>query len=106
AGADLLLLPSHTEGIPGVILEAGVQSLPSVAYGVGGVAEALRDGETGRLIPPGDEAGFAEAVTALLAAPERRAAMGRRARAFIEADYSLDRSVDAFEHLYWRIATG
>lgn len=103
AGADLLLLPSHTEGIPGVILEAGVQSLPAVAYAIGGVAEAVRDGETGRLIPPGDEAAFAEAVAALLAAPERRAALGRAARALIASEYALDRSVDAFERLYRQI---
>ncbi len=105
AGSDLLLLPSLTEGIPGVILEAGVQSLPTVAYDVGGVAEAVRDGETGRLIASGDEEGFAHAVSALLADPAQRQAMGAQARAFIQSDYSLERSVDSFERLYQRIAT-
>ncbi len=105
AGSDLLLLPSLTEGIPGVILEAGAQALPTVAYDVGGVAEAVRDGETGRLIASGDEEGFAHAVSALLADPTQRRGMGAQARAFIQSDYSLERSVDSFERLYHRIAT-
>ena len=103
AGANLLLLPSLTEGIPGVILEAGVQSLPTVAYDVGGVAEAIHDGKTGRLIPSGDETTFARAVVDLLSDASKRRAVGERARAFIESDYSLERSVDSFERLYHRI---
>jgi glycosyltransferase involved in cell wall biosynthesis len=100
AGADILLLPSLTEGIPGVILEAGAQSVPSVAYDIGGVGEAIRDGETGRLIPFGEEAAFVKAVADLLADTPKRRAMGAQARAFIEANYSLEQSVDRFERLY------
>ena len=103
AGADLLLLSSLTEGIPGVILEAGVQSLPVVAYDVGGVGEAVRDGETGRLIPAGDEAAFADAVANLLTDAARRRTLGAATRAFIESDYALARSVDSFERLYHQI---
>ena len=104
AGADVLLLPSLTEGIPGVILEAGSQSLPSVAYEVGGVAEAVREGETGRLIPAGNETSFAEAVTDLLSDASKQQMMGNQARAFVQSDYSLARSVDSFERLYRQIA--
>ena len=104
AAADLLVLPSLTEGIPGVILEAGVQSLPSVAYHVGGVGEAIRDGATGRLIPSGDEPAFAHAVTDLLADPTQRRTMGEQARAFIQSDYALARSVDSFERLYRQLS--
>ena len=103
AGSDLLLLPSLTEGIPGVILEAGVQSLPTVAYDVGGVAEAIHGSKTGRLIPAGDEAAFARAVVELLSNDQKRQAMGEQARAFIESDYSLEQSVDSFERLYRQI---
>lgn len=104
AGADLLLLPSLTEGIPGVILEAGAQSLPTVAYDVGGVGEAVRDGVTGRLIPAGDEAGFAATIRSLLVDGTRRRELGRAARAFVACEYAQDRSVDCFERLYRRIA--
>ena len=104
AGSDLLLLPSLTEGIPGVVLEAGLQLLPTVAYDVGGVSEAVRDGETGRLIPTRDEEAFADAVNGLLADLDRRRVMGAAARAFIESDYTLAHSVDSFERLYREIA--
>ena len=104
AGADLLLLPSLTEGIPGVILEAGAQSLPTVAYDVGGVGEAVRDGVTGRLIPAGDEAKFAGAVRGLLVDGTRRWELGHAARAFVACEYAQARSVDGFERLYRRIA--
>ncbi|MDX1745322.1 MAG: glycosyltransferase, partial [Halobacteriales archaeon] len=103
AAADLLLLPSLTEGVPGVILEAGAQSLPVVAYQVGGVGEAVLDGTTGRLIPVGEETTFADVVSDLLGDRQRRHSMGAAARTFIESEYALARSVDAFEDLYSRI---
>lgn len=103
AGADLLLLPSLTEGIPGVIIEAGMQGLPAVAYRVGGVAEVVQNGDTGMLIERGDEAGLAQAVAVLLADAERRHAMGVHARRFIQTQYTFDTSVDRFEALYHQL---
>lgn len=100
AGADLFVLPSLTEGIPGVILEAAVQRVPSVAYDVGGVGEVVRDGETGRLVASGDEAGAADAVLSLLRDPAERERLGEAARALVVGQFSLDGSVDGFEALY------
>ena len=60
--ADVLLLPSIIEGLPGVILEAFFCKTPVVAYNVGGIKEVLMNGSTGRLIEKGDEAAFADAV--------------------------------------------
>ncbi|HEY7069625.1 MAG TPA: glycosyltransferase family 4 protein [Acidimicrobiales bacterium] len=54
AAADAVVLPSRTEGLPGVLIEAGLSALPVVATAVGGVAEVVADGETGVLVPPGD----------------------------------------------------
>lgn len=108
AGADLLLLPSLTEGIPGVILEAAAQCLPSVAYATGGIPEAVRHGETGCLVPWGDEQAFVNEVLMLLNSPPLLARFGRNAKHFIGAEYSLQRSVDEFEGLYESVhsATG
>ncbi len=103
AGADLFVLPSLTEGLPGVILEAGAQELPSVAYDVGGVAESVADGETGALVAEGDEAGFADAVVRLLRDNEGRYAAGLRARSLVEAGFTPDRSTDDFVDLYERV---
>jgi L-malate glycosyltransferase len=66
-GADVLLLPSIIEGLPGVILEAFYCKTPVVAYDVGGIKEILKNDETGRLVPKGNEELFANEVLAATA---------------------------------------
>jgi len=73
-GADLHVfpvrdLPGDTEGFGMVAIEAAAHGLSTVAYATGGVIDAVWEGQSGRLIPPGDAAGFAQAVLATLAAP-------------------------------------
>lgn len=97
SGADLLMLPSHTEGIPGVILEAAVQALPCVAYDVGGVAEAVDHGRTGMLVPHGQEREAAQVVTDLSQDRSRLSELGVGARALVRQRYDIRRSADAFE---------
>ncbi|MGZ8571302.1 MAG: glycosyltransferase family 4 protein [Actinomycetota bacterium] len=77
--SDVLVLASHTEGMPGCVIEAGMAGIPVVAYGVAGVSEVLVDGVTGYVVRPGDRACLAERTSELLADPVRRAAMGRSA---------------------------
>ncbi|GIV76561.1 MAG: hypothetical protein KatS3mg050_0955 [Litorilinea sp.] len=105
AAADLLLLTSDTEGVPAVVLEAGAMGLPVVAGRVGGVPEAVRHGETGLLVDPQDEAGFVVAVQALLAAPERRAAMGRRARDWVVKEFNMEKIALQYLEFYRQIWT-
>lgn len=60
--ADVLVLPSHIEGLPGVILEAFYCNTAVVAYDVGGIKEILVNDVTGRLIQKGDEKAFVKAI--------------------------------------------
>lgn len=60
--ADVLVLPSIIEGLPGVILEAMYAKTPVVAYNVGGVSEVVQTNQTGFLIEKGDETGFVQAL--------------------------------------------
>lgn len=78
AAADALVLTSHTEGMPGVLIEAGLAARPAVASAVGGVGEIVRDGETGRLCLPGDVESFAEGLRQVLAEPGTLGAAARR----------------------------
>jgi len=64
--ADLLVLPSHTEGSPNVVLEALAAGLPVLATAVGGVPEILTHEQTGLLVPPRDPAAMAAELTRLL----------------------------------------
>ncbi len=80
----VLDLPGDVEGFGMVALEAASFGLPSVAFRVGGVPDAIDDGRTGRLLPPGDYAGFADAVVEELqrgGSPEARALCREFARA-------------------------
>jgi len=99
-GADLLVLPSRIEGLPGVVLEAAAHGVPVVATRVGSVADAVVDGATGLLVDPGDAAGLAAALTGLLRDPGRRRALGAAARRHAERHYALEGVVTAFEALY------
>jgi glycosyltransferase involved in cell wall biosynthesis len=78
---DLFVLPSWTEGLPLVVLEAMAHGRAVVATPVGGTPELVEDGETGVLVPPRDPGTLAEAVGRLLADPELRRRMGEAGRA-------------------------
>ncbi|MCC7488566.1 MAG: glycosyltransferase family 4 protein [Gammaproteobacteria bacterium] len=62
----LLILPSYTEGVPNVILEAMASRLPVIATPVGGVPSIVTDGVSGRMVEPGDIGGIAQAMCRLL----------------------------------------
>lgn len=84
-----------------VLLEAGAARLPVVATDVGSVSDAVRDGLSGVLVPPGDPVALARAALHVLhldAAPRRH--MGDLGRAHVERHYGLDSVVDEWEGIY------
>jgi glycosyltransferase involved in cell wall biosynthesis len=85
--ADVLVLTSRTEGLPGVAIEAGLCGLPVVATHVGGVPEIVLDGASGILVPRGDDAAIAEGLRAVCTDRGRMGAMGRL---HCEQHFSLD----------------
>lgn len=85
---DILVLPSWIEGLPGVVLEAMAHAKPVIATPVGGTPELVVDGETGVLVPPRDPAALADAITALIADPERARALGLAGRERAEREFS------------------
>lgn len=78
--ADVLWLPSHTEGRPTVIYEAMASETAVLASSVGGIPEQVVDGETGRLVEPTDADGLEAGLRSLLADRSRTRAMGRAGR--------------------------
>lgn len=98
--ADVVVLPSESEGFGRVLVEAMAMGRAIVATAVGGVPDVVVAGETGLLVPPGDPDALAGAVRALLDDPARGARLGAAGRARAESTFSLGAHVDRVERVY------
>jgi len=90
--ADILVFTSRPEGegMPGILIEAGLSGIPVVATDVPGVRSVVADGETGLVVGVDDLPGMTAAVSGLLVDPARRAVMGRAARDRCFERFSMD----------------
>jgi glycosyltransferase involved in cell wall biosynthesis len=98
AACDAVALLSEAEALPMSILEAMALGRPVVTSDVGGAREAVVDGETGIVVPPGDTAAAATAFDALAADPDHARAMGERGRTRQRERFAGEAMVDG----YWR----
>lgn len=98
--ADLAVLTSDTEGTPGVILEAGLLSIPAVATRVGGVPECVQEGKTGMLLEPDDEKGFSGAILSFLLDIQKRISCGIQAREWVLSSFAMDRITSRYLEFY------
>jgi len=99
-GADVMVLPSFTEGLPNVALEASAAGVPVVATAVGGTPEVVANGQTGVLIPPGDADRLAIEVGRLLADSHLRERLGQAGRARMQALFSFESQANAYLRLF------
>jgi len=98
--ADLFLFPSYREGVPRAVMEAAATGLPTVAFDVPGVREAVRDGQTGYLVPDRDVDALHGRVLELLEHEEKRMGMGRAARQLAEEAFDIKAIQEAYRSLY------
>lgn len=101
AGADVVVLPSLTEGMSNSIMEAMAAGRPVVATDVGGAAELLDD--RGVLVPPGDPVALSEGIAHVLDDRELAAGLGARAREWARKNLGLDVMADEHLALYRRL---
>ncbi|HKZ05053.1 MAG TPA: glycosyltransferase [Methylomirabilota bacterium] len=98
--SDVYVNSSVFEGMSNTVLEAMAASRPVVATDVGGNPELVRDGVSGYLVPPRDEAALAARLTELLADPGLAKAQGAAGRALVESEHAMARMVTAYEDCY------
>lgn len=102
-GADVLVLPSFKEGFPNALLEAMAAGLASVSTRIGGVVDLIADGDTGFVVPPGDADALADRICLLLANPEVRCEMGKRARSQVLENYQCGKIFARYHTIYGSI---
>jgi len=98
--ADIFVMTSDTEGVPAVVLEAGLMGLPVVAPRVGGLSECIIDGETGVLVPPGDEVRMAEVISRLSSEPDSRKRLGTAGREWVRGHLTIDHIAEQYLAFY------
>jgi len=101
--ADVVTLPSRSEGFGRVLVEAAYLAKPVVASRVGGISEVVVDGETGFLVPPDDPPALAEALIRLLTDPNLRARLGKAARERALTRFTARQHVEGVEAVYAEI---
>jgi glycosyltransferase involved in cell wall biosynthesis len=101
--ADVVCLTSDAEALPLSLLEAMALARPVVAADVGGVRDAVVEGETGFVIPAGDISGFAAALSKLAAAPALVSQLGESGRRRHQERFSVERMVKAHLDLFQRV---
>jgi glycosyltransferase involved in cell wall biosynthesis len=104
AALDALVLTSDYEGLPFAVLEAMAVGLPVVATAVDGVPDAVANGETGLLVPPGSVEALANVLEWLISHPTEAAQMGQAGHTRFLERYTQDRMVKATRQLYESIS--
>jgi glycosyltransferase involved in cell wall biosynthesis len=100
AGFDVLAVPSRSEGLPYLVLEAMTAGTPMVATAVGGIPEAVTDGVSGLLVPAREPGRLAAALGRLLDDPRGRAALAAAARRHAAEALSLEPMLAAVDAVY------
>lgn len=98
--ADVLVLPSYNEGLPMAILEALAYSVPVIATRIGGIPDAITDGEEGYLIEPGDVVKLADLLLRLVSEPTLRQQMRVKARTKSVECFSADKVLGQLGQIY------
>ncbi|MFQ5905790.1 MAG: glycosyltransferase family 4 protein [bacterium] len=100
AWCDAVVMPSLSEGLPMVLLEAMAVGRPVVASSVGGIPELVKHGETGHLVSPGSVDELADGIIQLLERPDLMGKMGVASRKLVEAAHSWDRVASDVHSVY------
>jgi glycosyltransferase involved in cell wall biosynthesis len=106
AAADVVVLPSLSEGMPIAALEAMALGTPVIASRVGGLPEIVSDGVCGLLVPPGEPNALAAAINAVIGDPETSQLMGEACKRAVRQKYTSARMAQSYVSLVAELAGG
>ena len=106
SAADIVVVPSREDNQPQVGLEAMACGTPVVGFNAGGIPEYVRPGKTGVLVPLGDEAKLAEAISGLAGLNSLRERLGRTAVEMVQAEFDLETQTRVYQNAYERLGGG
>lgn len=98
--SDALVFPSHREGFPNVVLEAGAMELPSIVTDINGSREIIEEGVNGVIVSPRDESALYEAMEDMVTHPEKVSKMSAKSRPMIAARYEQSFVRMNLKHFY------
>lgn len=104
--AQGLFFPSHREGLPYVLLEAGLLGLPVVCTDIRAFSDIIDHGRHGLLAPDGDEPGFARAVAQIVENPQLAAHLGQNLKKRVINEFSAQRMATGYLELFRAMITG
>lgn len=105
ASSDILVLPSHSEGLSMAVLEGLAHGLVVVTTPVGAHPEVITDGVTGVLVPVGDADALAQSLATLVGDPAARQRLGKAGRTLFTTRYGMPSYLDALGALYGEVRT-
>lgn len=100
---DIFVLPSLKEGLPYVILEAGLAGLPVISSNIGGIPEIIENGKNGLLVPPANPKKLADAIKKLIEDKTLRENLAKNLREKIKKKFSLEKMLEQTTPLYKKI---
>ncbi|MCW8090996.1 glycosyltransferase family 4 protein [Alteromonas sp. ASW11-130] len=103
---DIIVHPSHSEGLGATLMQAAACKKPVIAYDVGGVAELVEHNKTGLLVDMADINGLADAIIRLLDDETKASSLGNRAYEKVKDKFSVQRMKSEYEKLYREVYQG
>ena len=103
SASDVLILPSYSEGLPNVVMEALSCGTPAIVTNVGGCPEVVRDGETGFVVPVGDVEALKDRIKCLLENEDLRERMGKLGREDVIERYEREKVIGKLKEVYEEI---
>ena len=100
--ADLLVLPSRSEGMPNVVLEAMSNGVPVVVSKIPGCTNLVVDGEIGVIVEPENPRSLAEGLSRLISDETMRRTMGQKAREAARKNYDIKKVASEYRNIYSR----